>query len=311
MSYYQQRNRLRLSIGEDGNALTMLIAINLIVFLILAFVKVVYYFSFAEQGVSLFYNNFFRWFTLPADLNTFLTRPWTLLTHMFVHDMGNVWHILGNLLWLWAFGYILQDLTGNRHLFPIFLYGALAGAFAYMLAYNVVPALKQNITLAQAYGASAGIMAIAIATTTLAPNFRIFTMLNGGIPIWVVTVLYLIIDLATIPEANTGGHIAHIAGGIMGFFFMNSLQKGKDFGAWMNHFYDWVNGLFDPDKPGKSKNVKSKLFYKTTVQPFKKTSHLTQQKVDEILDKIHQKGYPSLSDEEKEILKRASQEDML
>ena len=311
MSYYQQRNKYRLSIGEDGNALTMLIAINLIVFLILAFVKVVYYFSFAGQGVSLFYNNFFRWFTLPADLNTFLTRPWTLLTHMFVHDMGNVWHIVGNLLWLWAFGYILQELTGNRHLFPVFLYGALAGALAYMLAYNLVPALKEHISFAQAYGASAGIMGIAIATTTLAPNYRIFTMLNGGIPIWVITVLYLIIDFATIPDANPGGHIAHIAGGMMGFVFMNKLQKGKDLGAWMNRFYDWVNNLFDPDKPGKGKTVKTQFFYKTTVQPFKKTSSLTQQKVDEILDKINQKGYPSLSEEEKEILKRARQEDML
>ena len=56
---------------------------------------------------------------LPADMGTYVTRPWTLLTHMFVHDTSNVWHILGNMLWLWAFGYILQDLTGNRKLIPI------------------------------------------------------------------------------------------------------------------------------------------------------------------------------------------------
>lgn len=311
MSYYQQRNRHRLSIGQDGNALTMLIAINLIVFVILAFVKVVYYFSFGDQGVAAFNNNFFKWLTLPADLHTFFTRPWTLITHMFVHDMSNVWHILGNLLWLWAFGYILQDLTGNKHIFPIFLYGALAGAFSFMLSYNVIPALREQTTMAQAYGASAGIMAIAIATTALAPNYRIFTMLNGGIPIWVITVLYLIIDLATIPESNAGGHIAHIAGGAMGFVFISYLQRGKDMGNWMNRFYDWANNLFDPDKPKKGKVVKTQFFYKATVQPFKKSSNLTQQKVDEILDKIHQKGYQSLSEEEKEILKRASQEDML
>jgi hypothetical protein len=38
--------------------------------------------------------------------------------------------------------------------------------------------------------------------------------------------------------------------------------------------------------------------------------HLTQQKVDEILEKIHQKGYHSLSEDEKEVLKRASKEDL-
>lgn len=311
MSYYQQRNRHRLSIGQDGNALTLLIAINLIAFVILAFVKVVYYFSKADEGLSFFYNDFFNWLTLPADLDKFLSRPWTLITHMFVHDTQNVWHILGNMLWLWAFGYILQDLTGNRKIIPIFLYGAFAGAFAYMLAYNIVPPLKEHIAYAQAFGASAGIMAIAIATTTLAPNYRIFQMLNGGIPIWVITVLYLIIDLATIPESNPGGHIAHIAGGLMGFLFMMSLQRGKDWSNWMNNFYDWASNLFNPDKPKKGTSVKSQLFYKATIQPFKKSPTVTQQKIDEILDKINQRGYQSLSEDEKEVLKRASKEDLL
>lgn len=311
MSYYQQRNTHRLSIGQEGNALTLLIAINLIVFVILAFVKVVYYFSGGDEALSLFYNNFFYWLTLPADLDKFLSRPWTLISHMFVHDTQNVWHILGNMLWLWAFGYILQDLTGNRQLIPIFLYGALAGALAYMLAYNVIPPLKEHVLVAQAFGASAGIMAIAIATTALAPNYRIFTMLNGGIPIWVITVLYLIIDLATIPESNPGGHIAHITGGLMGFFYVLLLKSGHDWGNWMNAFYDWVVNLFNPDKPQKGKSVKAHLFYKATVQPFKKNPTVTQQRIDEILDKISQKGYQSLSEDEKEILKRASKEDLL
>jgi membrane associated rhomboid family serine protease len=311
MSYYQQRNRHRLSIGQDGNALTMLIAINLVVFVFLAFVKVIYYFSEGKTGPVSFENNFFYWLTLPADLDKFISRPWTLVTHMFVHDMAQVWHILGNMIWLWAFGYILQDLSGNRQVIPVFLYGALAGALGYMAAYNLIPPLKEHIALSQAYGASAGIMAIAIGATTIAPNYRIFTMLNGGIPIWVVTVLYMIIDLATIPESNPGGHIAHICGGLMGFVYMSMLQRGKDWGAWMNNFYDWSSNLFDPDKPKKGKSVKSQLFYKATVQPFKKTPTVTQQRIDEILDKIGQKGYQSLTEDEKEILKRASQDDLL
>lgn len=311
MSYYQQRNRHQLSIGQDGNALTMLIAINLIFFVFLAFVKVIYYFSEGTSGTASFDNHFFQWLTLPASLDKFISRPWTLVTHMFVHDMTNVWHILGNMIWLWAFGYILQDLSGNRKIIPVFIYGALAGAIAYMLSFNLIGPLKEHVTTAQAYGASAGIMAIAIAATTLAPNYRIFTMLNGGIPIWVITVLYMIIDLATIPEANPGGHIAHIAGGLMGFLFVVLLRKGYDWSNWMNNFYDWTSDLFNPDKPQKGKSVKSQLFYKATVQPFKKTQSVTQQRIDEILDKINQKGYQSLSDDEKQILKRASEDDLL
>ena len=54
MSYYQQRNKYKLSIGQDGNALTMLIVINLVAFVIFALVKVVYYFSKGDVGLSFF-----------------------------------------------------------------------------------------------------------------------------------------------------------------------------------------------------------------------------------------------------------------
>lgn len=310
MSYYQQRNRHRLSIGQDGNALTMLIAINLIVFVLLAFIKVVYYFSYGDEGLSAFNRNIFEWVTLPADLHKIITRPWTLITHMFVHDTGSVWHILANMLWLWAFGYILQDLTGNRKIIPIFIYAAFAGALSYILAYNLITPLRESLPVAEAFGASAGIMGIAIATTTIAPGYRIFPMLNGGIPLWVITVLYLIIDLATIPYNNPGGHIAHIAGGAMGFLFVTMLQRGNDWGSWMNNFFDWVVDLFNPDKPRRGKVIKSQLFYKSKIQPFKKTPLITQQRIDEILDKINQKGYHSLTEDEKEMLKRASKEDL-
>ncbi len=310
MSYYQQQNRHRLSIGQDGNALTMLIAINLIVFVILAFIKVIYYFSQGDAGVTAFDKDIFQWVALPASLDTFITRPWTLITHMFVHSTESVWHILANMLWLWAFGYILQDLTGNRKLIPIFLYGAFAGALAYGAAFNLITPLKAALPYSFACGASAGIMGIAIATTTIAPGYRIFPMLNGGIPLWIVTVLYLIIDLATIPYNNPGGHIAHIAGAAMGFLFVRMFQGGRDWSNWMNSFFDWVNDLFNPDKPKKGKVVKSQLFYKAKVQPFTKTPLVTQQKVDEILEKIHQKGFASLTEDEKEVLKRASKEDI-
>ena len=311
MSYYQQRNQSKLSIGQDGNTLTMLLAINLSVFAILAFIKVIYYFSFSEQGVTLFNNQVFRWFSLPAYAEVFITRPWTLITHMFVHDTAGIWHILGNMIWLWVFGSILMDLTGTKKLIPLYLYGGLAGAFAYALAFNLIPALKVGLPEAQAVGASAAVMAIAIGATTLAPGYRIFPMLNGGIPLWVITIIYLIIDIATIPYNNAGGHIAHLGGAAMGYIFVAALQRGHDWGLWINNFFDWVNNLFNPDKPKKGTSPKTTLYYNSKVQPFKKANIVTQQRIDEILDKISQKGYSSLSEDEKEMLKRASQEDLL
>ena len=305
MGYYPKQYRRRLSIGHDGNALMILIAINLVVFILLTFIKVLYYF---DQSIDLYYPNVLDWFTLPANAGTLLRRPWTLITHMFVHD--RVWHVLGNMLWLWAFGFIMQDLTGNRKLVPIFIYGGLAGAISFVLAFNFLNVLRPEVNVATALGASAGVMAVAIATTMTAPDYRIFPMLNGGIPLWILTVIFVIIDLATIPYNNAGGHIAHIAGAGMGCVFILLLRRGYDWSEWMNNLFDWVGNLFNPDKPKKGKRVKDQLFYKSPATPFKKTPNLTQQKVDEILDKISQKGYHYLTDEEKDLLKRASKEDL-
>jgi hypothetical protein len=134
-------------------------------------------------------------------------------------------------------------------------------------------------------------------------------MINGGIPLWVVTMIFVIIDLATIPYNNPGGHIAHLAGAGMGFLFTVMLRNGKDGSIWINNFFDWVNDLFNPEKPKKNKPVKKQLFYKSTVSPYKKTTIITQKRIDEILDKIGQKGYESLTPDEKEILKQASTEE--
>ena len=81
-------------------------------------------------------------------------------------------------------------------------------------------------------------------------------------------------------------------------------------GAWMFSFADWFNDLFNPEKKHATTKVSEQHFYKATRKPFKKTSAFSQQKLDEILDKINKDGYSLLTDEEKEFLKKASQEDL-
>ena len=289
----------------QDNALVQLITINLVVFVLFQLIQVFYFFSFTEgtTGVK-FMNDFYYNLALPGSFSQFIHKPWTLITHMFYHQ--GLWHIIGNMLWLWMFGYIFYDLTGNRKIIPLFIYGALGGAIAFMLAYNFIPVL--STINATATGASAGIMAIVVATTMLAPGYRIFPMLNGGIPLWVLTTIYLIIDLALIPVSNTGGHIAHLAGGFTGFLFIFFMRKGFDWSAGINGFFDWVSNLFNPNKP--KKKTKEELFYKSERKPYTKTPNLSQQRIDEILDKINQHGFHSLTAEEKDLLKKASKEDL-
>jgi hypothetical protein len=46
-------------------------------------------------------------------------------------------------------------------------------------------------------------------------------------------------------------------------------------------------------------------------QPYKKIPNITQKRIDDILDKINQQGFRLLTDEEKEILKRAADKEDL
>jgi membrane associated rhomboid family serine protease len=308
MNHFERQYKFRFSAIQGGSDLFMLIALHLVVFVAFAFIKMIYYFNHGNpEGLILYNTTVLPWFVLSSDVHTILSRPWTILTHMFMHD--NIWHVLANMLWLWGFGYLLQNVMG-RKVIAVFIYGALAGALAFVLAFNFIPALKPEVQAATALGASAGVMAIAVAVTLMTPGFRLFPMLGGGIPLWVLTMLYIIIDLATIPFSNPGGHIAHLAGAFMGFIFIAFYKKGYDGSNWMNQFFDWVNNLFNPDKPKKGKGIKEEIFYKATSAPYKKSYHLTQQRIDEILDKISQKGYDSLTAEEKDLLKRASKEEL-
>ncbi len=295
-------------LGQDGNSLVMMMAILALVFCIFKFLYITYYLS--GWSFDSYYKNIFNWFILPAEVGKLADRPWTILTYMFMHD--GVFHLLGNVLWLWAFGFILQDLAGNSKLVPLFLYGGFAGALLFILANNIFPALSSRIDGRTLQGASAGVMAIAIATTTLAPDYRVFPLLNGGIPLWVITIIFIIVDFASIPEANGGGHIAHIGGAAIGFIFVLQLRKGRDWSAWMNRFFDWCTNLFNPDKKEWKKTAKKENYYNTKgTQPYKKVANVTQKRIDEILDKINQQGYRFLTDEEKEILKRASEDEPL
>jgi len=304
----EEKSKNKITLGQDGNALVNLLAFNAIGFVILKFLYIIYLLS--DLKLDAYYKNIFSWFILPAEISKLAGRPWTLVTHMFVHE--GFFHLLGNCFWLWAFGYILQELTGNRKLIPVYLYGGFAGALFYILSYHIFPQLQPSLTTATLFGANAAIMAVAVATTTVSPDYRIFPMINGGFPVWILTMLYVIVDFYGIGTADPGKYLAHIAGAGIGFFFIYQLRRENDWSEWMNNLFDWVGNLFNPDKKRKKNSVRDEFFYKVKgSQPYKKTPNVTQKRIDQILDKINQKGFHFLTDEEKDILKRAANKDDL
>lgn len=301
---YKIRKR-QFTLGQPGNALMWLFAFNVIFYLVLLTIKTGL--SVNEQSQNVFYTQVVNWFQLPAGLLKLSERPWTTLTYMF-SDVALL-RALSNMLWLWAFGSILQNLTGNKKLIPVYLYGGLSGALFFIVASNLIPSNKAALDTAGLLGANAAIMSVAVAATLIAPDYRFFSHIRGGIPIWVLTVVYIAIDLAGVASQQAAQAIAHIGGAAAGLLFVLLLRRQIDGSNWMNNVYGWVINLFNPDRKKKNNSVKEKVFYKAgNRKPFSKTSNITEQRIDEILDKISQKGYRYLTEEEKNILRRASEE---
>lgn len=295
----------RFTLGQPDNALMWLFVFNVVFFLISLTIKAAI--SVNNNSDALFYSQVLNWFQLPADIAKLANRPWTVLTAMF--SEVEVFRGLSNMLWLWAFGSILQNLTGNKKLIPVYLYGGFASVIFFIVATYSIPSNKVAIDSAGLLGANASVMAVAAAATLIAPGHRFFRHIRGGIPIWVLTIIYFVVDLAAVADKPAALPIAHIGGVLAGFSFVLLLQNKVDGSIWMNKLYSWFINLFNPDKNKERNSVKEIFFYKTgNRSPYSKTANVTEQRIDEILDKINQKGYSHLTKEEKEILKKASED---
>ncbi|HYM93957.1 MAG TPA: rhomboid family intramembrane serine protease, partial [Chitinophagaceae bacterium] len=68
MNYDEKQYKKRISLGQSGNALVILVAISLVLFVSLTFIKLLYYFNHGEnEGIVLYNKNVLPWFSLSAD----------------------------------------------------------------------------------------------------------------------------------------------------------------------------------------------------------------------------------------------------
>lgn len=158
-----------------------------------------------------------RWSVVPADIvaGRHLT---TIVTAMFMH--GSWSHILGNMVFLWAFGPEIEDAM-NPLRYGVFY---LAGGIAAMLAQVAGDPASTTPNL----GASGAIAAVMGAFLVTYPRDRIRTVLFIGwffrvtfVPAAVLIGLWFLIqllDLGAIADVQSGGvaYLAHVGGMIFG-----------------------------------------------------------------------------------------------
>ncbi len=285
---------------QQGNAIIRIIMVNVAVFVVFGIVNTI---------LSLFNSNAIvvtitEWLILPASFSRFIFQPWSIISYTFFHE--GFLHILFNMLWFYWIGQLLQQYLGNPKTYQAYFMGAIVGGLVYMISYHVFPYLIPSLEISTARGASAGVLSVVFATATLLPEYELSLFLIGSVRLKYIALVTLLLDLISIPYDNPGGHIAHIAGAFFGIIYIKLLQNGTDLSTIVTNIINFFVNLFQPKKatPFKKVHVNPK---KPVVKTQSKivTKDKTQQQIDEILDKISQSGYDSLTAVEKEFLFKA------
>jgi len=229
--------------------------------------------------------------TASANIKTFIQQPWTLITYMFVHE--DFFHILVNLFWLYFSGQIFIQYLNNKELFSTYIMSGLVGVIFYISSFNIFPVFETMKYNSFAIGASASVLGLLIASATHVPNFTINLKFIGNIKLKYIAGIAIIIDILSIPKGNAGGHIAHLGGAVYGYTYIYLRKKGLN----TNYIIDIISSFLF-----KHKNNRTKMNKIETDYEYNTRKRELEKKINQILDKINESGYESLSKEEKEIL---------
>ena len=284
---------------KPDNGLIQIIVINVLVFVLINLFRVILTLTGNTGAYVWIVENL----ALPSDFQTFILKPWTLVTYFFTHE--GFFHILFNMLFLYWFGKIVHDLLGNNKLINLYVLGGIIGGISYMLAYNLIPFYHDRVNQSILIGASAGVFAVVVGAATYFPNYSLFLLFLGPIRIKYIAIFYVLLSFFRIDGTNAGGDLAHLGGAAIGFLYILQLKKGNDIGQPITQFIVWVKKLFSP-KPKIRVSYKNTRTHSEKKAPPPKKDKVSQDEIDLILDKISQGGYESLTKEEKQKLFDAS-----
>jgi membrane associated rhomboid family serine protease len=277
------RDEIDKLIGRRADMLTKIIVINVIVFLLAnLFVNI--------PGLGKYVYDYFA---LPSSLHKLLFRPWTLITYMFLHVQ--TMHLIFNMLWFYWFGIIFTDFMGAKRLLYTYLIGGIAGGLLFIVFSNV---FMPGSTL---LGASAGIMAVIVATALLVPDYELRLIFFGPVKLKYLAAGAFILTSLVDFSVNSGGKVSHIGGALYGILYMYQYRKGIDYAEMASNFVTRIKKMFTANKGPKIKKSGGSGFRQKNP-----ASDDKQKKIDAILDKISASGYDALTKEEKDLLFKSS-----
>ena len=295
--------------GPGRTAVQQIIATCVLVFLLSWLIILVTLYPTSNRVISHVILDWLKFSPIELSQGYKFLSPFT---YMFLHING--WHLLGNMLWLYFVGVILEDLVGRQHIWKLFIFGGLFGALSIQLFYSALVFFEVPGAIyfpENTLGASAGVSAVVLATAIFTPRYRLF--LFGLIEVeirWIVAVKVALDVLGIFGDNNVGGYAAHIGGLLWGTVYAFGVLKGDFLQPTMDALSTTgarFASIFT-QKERKNPTLRVNRTHNDVVSKNRKSANPSEEVVNEILDKISQVGYNKLSKKEKETLFKASQD---
>ncbi|MEQ9310211.1 MAG: rhomboid family intramembrane serine protease [Balneolaceae bacterium] len=287
MAYDSFGNNIKRGFLAMPDALRTIIALN-------AIVMVAQYFCFFILGIDLS-----LYLGLDTNFIVTITQPWRIFTYMFLHSMGNIFHFIFNMLWLWWMGRPVEERIGPRSFLTVYLGAGLFGALI-----DVVVSFAAPPTLV--IGASGAVFGVMVAFAMLFPRTPIMLFLLPPIEARFVVSGLIVLDVLFLNSGGQVARIVHLGGALGGYLLMRAHRNGFD----LSLIPRYIEYQFRKLKTsGSSKPKKQRNKNMSIVSDAEVIEEVDQSELDEILEKISQKGYDSLSSEEKRKLFELSKKD--
>ena len=238
---------------------------------------------------------------LDADRVVYHGEIWRLLTHAFLHDPGDFFHILFNMLALWWFGADVEDLYGPREFLAFYLVSAVAGGVAFTIAHLID--YSGNLCL----GASGAVTAVLVLCALHFPTRVIYIFMIVPVTIWLCVVIWVGYDAYTLlARQNNGVAVAcHLGGAAFAFIYYKLNWR----------ITPLLQSLWPSFRAARRRLVRPHLrvYREEAPEPIRAAAAPTMDEaritmeMDEVLEKMSRVGRENLTENDLDVLRRASE----
>jgi membrane associated rhomboid family serine protease len=146
---------------------------------------------------------------------SFLDRPWTLVSCMFIH--ANIWHLFANMITLYFFGSYLNRLLGTTKFLIVYFAGGILASIAFLL----LPPSPYSIAI----GASGAIFALGGVLAVMRPKLRVIVFpIPVPLPLW-IAIIGIFVIFSFIPNVAWQAHFGGLAFGLVAGYFLRRRER--------------------------------------------------------------------------------------